>query len=272
MTKPQIVTLLTDFGTRDPYVAAMKGVLLGAAPKAQIVDISHEIPPHDVLAASFVLAQAAPYFPKDTLHVVVVDPGVGTDRRLLAARMGQQTFLMPDNGIITFIAQFMPLEELVLVRNGEFLPANVSATFQGRDILAPVAGQILNGLDLRRLGPRPDTYKSLSLPEPVGNDESMVGQVIYIDHFGNVISNLPVNAIRISFDDPERVQVFCNETPVGPIRDTYGEVEKSQPLALINSMGLLEIAVNQGRASDVFHVKVGDPVRLVRTLLPLKSY
>ncbi|MHC4294610.1 MAG: SAM hydrolase/SAM-dependent halogenase family protein, partial [Planctomycetota bacterium] len=162
MAKRAIVTLLTDFGTADPYVAAMKGILLTAAPEAQIVDISHEVPPQDILRGGMVLAQVAQYYPPETLHLIVVDPGVGTERRILAGRFGGQRFLFPDNGIITFVAQSTPLDELVVVRNTKYLPVRQpSQTFHGRDIFAPLAGHLLSGVQLDKLGPRPDTYKML---------------------------------------------------------------------------------------------------------------
>jgi S-adenosylmethionine hydrolase len=257
-----IVTLLTDFGSRDPYVAAMKGALLRAAPSANIVDISHEMPGHDILAASFALAQAAPYFPPGTLHVVVVDPGVGTERRIMAARFGGQVYLFPDNGVITFVASAQPLEEIVSVRSTRYLPQHVSATFHGRDIFAPLAGHILGGLDLRHLGPQPDTYKLLELPEPQQSAAALVGEVIYVDHWGNLISNIPEALVRQRFGDVERLVVTCEGQEIGPLCVTYGFVPRSQPLALFNSMGYLEVAVNRGSAAAALSASGGSEVRI----------
>lgn len=264
MAKEALVTLLTDFGTRDPYVAAMKGVLLRGCPRARLVDLSHEVPAHDVLAAAFILAESAPYFPPETLHVVVVDPGVGTERRILAARFGRQNFLFPDNGVIGFIARALPLEAIVVVRSTRYLPPiNPSMTFHGRDIFAPVAAHILNGVDIRQLGPQPDTYKLLDISAPSEQGGGLTGEVIYADTFGNLITNISEEVVRERWESLGRLHVHCNGRDVGTLQGTYAFVEPSQPLALFNSMGLLEIAVNRGRASDVLEAGIGAEVRVV---------
>ena len=263
MARRALATLLTDFGTRDPYVAAMKGVILSRCPHANLVDITHEIPPQDVLAASFVLAEAARYFPPQTLHVVVVDPGVGTDRDILAARYAGQLFLFPDNGVITQVDVSMATEEIVIVRDTQYLPAGrPSMTFHGRDVFAPVAGHILNGLDIRLLGPRPETYKLLDIPAAQADDDSVRGEIIYVDGFGNLISNIAADLVGDRFEGLDRVTVTCAGRPVGPVRGTYGFVERGSVLAVINSMSLLEVAVNGGRADETLGLGVGADVRV----------
>lgn len=263
MAKSRLVTLLTDFGTRDPYVAAMKGAILRVCPAAQIVDISHDVPAQDVLAGAFVLAQATPFFPPETLHVVVVDPGVGTSRSILAARLDGQLFLFPDNGIITFVAQALPMEAIVAVRNIKALrPGPESMTFHGRDIFAPVAGRILNGMSIADLGPQPGTYKLLDLPAPVEQVDWIIGQVIYVDHFGNLISNIPQELIVGRREDMQQAVVMCGRRDVGTLRQTYDDVAEGEAAALFNSMKLLEIAVNCGRACDVFGADVGTEICL----------
>ncbi|HUS48501.1 MAG TPA: SAM-dependent chlorinase/fluorinase [Phycisphaerae bacterium] len=265
MAKQRLVTLLTDFGTRDPYVAAMKGVILSACPHAQVVDISHDIPPQDVLAAAVVLAQATRYFPPDTLHVVVVDPSVGTNRRILAGRFGGQVFLFPDNGVITFVAESTPAEALVSVSNTTYLPPRPpSMTFHGRDIFAPVAGHILNGVPLSRLGPQPQKYELLDIPAPAERQGGLVGEVIYVDRFGNMVSNVSDEALGRWCKDPAAVRVVCAGRNVGPLQGTYAFAGVGEPLALFNSMGLLEVAVNRGRACDVLRAGVGCEVRLLQ--------
>lgn len=262
MAKRDLVTLLTDFGTRDPYVAAMKGVLLQACPRARIIDIGHEVPAQDVLTASFLLAQAAPWFPPETLHVAVVDPGVGTERAILAARMGGQIFLCPDNGLLTLPAKVMPLEQLVMVENPTYLPREPhSLTFQGRDVFAPLAGQILNGADLDRLGRMPRTYKILDLREPECTTDGISGEIIYVDRFGNLISNISRGMIQ---KDPDLMDgvVECAARTVGHMKGTYADAPAGTPLALINSMDLLEVAVSMGRACDEFGVREGAQVLL----------
>ncbi len=267
MPRTQIVTLLTDFGTRDPYVAAMKGVILSQVPRAQIVDLSHEVPAHDVLAASMVLAQAAPWFPPGTVHVVVVDPGVGTDRRILAGQFGQHTYLFPDNGVITMIAAHQPLRSLVTVRTVAPSPADTpSMTFHGRDIFAPAAARLLEGEPLHKLGPQPQTHRLLDLPQPRDADGALVGEVIYVDHFGNLVTNIASGTIEKRWPFLHRLSVYCQGRDIGPLQGTYGFAGEGELLALFNSMGLLEIAVNQGRASDELGADVGTEVRVVGPL------
>lgn len=264
MAKRKLVTLLTDFGREGPYVAAMKGVLLSGCPDARIVDISHEVPVHDVLAAGLVLAHTAPWFPPGTLHVVVVDPTVGTDRQLLYARFGGRQFLFPDNGVISLVAASMPLEMIRACRNAEHVPsAPASSTFHGRDVFAPLAARLLEGLDPRLLGPTPQTYKMLDTPQLREEPDRIVGQVLYVDHFGNLVSNISADRISRRWQDPDRTVVFCAGSEVGTPVVSYGYVEPGRPLALINSMGLLEVAVNQGRACDLLSAGVGDEVSIV---------
>jgi hypothetical protein len=264
MPKARLLTLLTDFGAQDAYVAAMKGVILRVCPRAQIVDIAHELPAHDVLAAAMVLAEAAPCFPPDTLHVVVVDPGVGTDRAILVGRFGDQWYLFPDNGVITFVAERAAPEALHVVSGPAAPPpAGASATFHGRDVFAPLAGRILEGLDPRRLGPQPAAYKLLDVPACRQQDDALIGQVVYVDRFGNLVSNIRRRQVQQWRADLDRLRVRCAGRDVGGIRRAYGFVPEGQAVALLNSMGLLEVAVNCGRAADVLDAGVGAPVRVV---------
>ncbi len=260
MAKRSIVTLTTDFGTADPYVAAMKGVILTRSPHANIVDITHEVPPQDIASGAFVLAQAAPHFPPETVHVVVVDPGVGTDRRIIAARFGGQLFLVPDNGIITFIAEVLPLEQMAVVVSTQFLPPDASLTFHGRDIFAPIASHLLNGLNIAKLGPVPSSYKMLDIAAPDLEDGQIVGQVIHVDRFGNLISNISSRSLAAA---EGTVTVTCGGQDVGEIKPTYGMADSDTSLALVNSMGYVEVAVNRGRACDRLSAGVGTEVRIV---------
>jgi len=264
MPRRPILTLLSDFGLSDPYVAEMKGVILSIQPLAATVDITHQIPPGDVLAGAVALRQALPYFPEGTVHCAVVDPGVGTERRILAARYGGQTIVAPDNGLISFVDRDQPLSEIVVIRNDRyFLPGPTSATFHGRDIMAPVAAYIAGGLALAKLGPAPEKFKLLDLPEPRSEDGGvLVGQVIYVDRFGNLISNIPAPLLEESLGDRVAAVVSCAGREVGAIQATYDFGEPGQPLALINSMSLLEVAVNGGKACDVLGAGVGAEVRV----------
>ena len=260
-----LATLLTDFGTRDPYVAQMKGVLLSICPGAQVVDITHEVAPQEVLEGAFILAQAAWCFPKGTVHVAVVDPGVGGDRKVLAARIDGQYFLAPDNGLLSFAAANRSLEELVAVRNVDFLPPpGAPMTFHGRDVFAPLAGHILNGLDIRRLGPQPQTYKLLDLAEPGLDGDDLVGQVIYIDRFGNLISNIPAATVSHQWPNLDGLRLTCAGRDAGTLQGTYSFVPPGEPLAVFNSMGLVEVAVNLGLARDHFNAAIGSEIRITR--------
>jgi len=265
-----LVTLLTDFGNSDPYTAAMKGVILSICPQARLVDISHEIPPHDVLSAAFVLWQSALYFPQGTLHVVVVDPGVGTDRRILAAKIGGQLFLAPDNGVISLVAKELPMQAIAAVRNFDYLPADphqrLSATFHGRDIFAPLAGQICNGLAIQKLGPQPNTFKTLDIPVPQWEKGELVGQVVYIDRFGNLVTNIPRRMVEQHWPCMDRLRVYCGGQEAGAFAGAYGFVRLGALLAMLNSMGLVEIAVNQGRAADVLECQIASQVRILEVL------
>jgi len=266
MARQRLITLLTDFGTSDHYVAAMKGVMLSVAPGAALVDITHDIPPGDILAGAFVLAQALPYFPPGTVHCVVVDPTVGTDRRALAAVFGGQTVVFPDNGVITFVNRSRPLEAIAVIRDeAYFLSPALSSTFHGRDMFAPVAAHLAAGLDVGRLGPQPENMTLLELPEPQRQGRAEVlGQVLHVDRFGNLISNIPAAMLDSASVGDGPWEVFCGDRSVGPLRPTYAFAEPGQPLALVNSMGLVEVAVNGGSAAEELGAGVGTAVR-VRT-------
>jgi S-adenosyl-L-methionine hydrolase (adenosine-forming) len=261
MARQRIATLLTDFGTRDPYVAEMKGTILQICPEATLVDVTHDIAPHDVLGAAFTLAQVAPRFPQGTVHVVVVDPGVGTHRAILALQYGGQRFICPDNGVITFIAQRFDIESLFSVQNARyFAPDEASQTFQGRDIFAPAAAHLLNGIPISRLGEQPAKPMLLDIPQPEGDERSIRGEIIYVDRFGNLISNIPESMLRQRWPRLEAMTVTCGGKETGPLRPAYGYAGDEAPMSLINSMKLLEVAVNCQRACDVFGAGIGAPI------------
>ncbi len=264
MARQRLVTLLTDFGRRDAYVAAMKGVILSRCPRTRIVDLSHEIPAQDVMAAALVLDEASRFFPKDTLHVVVVDPGVGTERRILAARAGGQDFLFPDNGVASLVLDRAPAEAIVAVRNPAFLDATIAPTFHGRDIFAPVAAAMLNGLAMSKLGPEPASMQLLDVPGCEAADGEVAGQVIYVDGFGNLVTNIPERLVREGWADLDALAATCGGQPVGGFQAAYAFVEPGESLVLFGSAGRVEIAINRGRACDAFDAGVGTEVRLGR--------
>ncbi|MBT7171344.1 MAG: SAM-dependent chlorinase/fluorinase, partial [Phycisphaerales bacterium] len=214
---------------------------------------------------AYVLAHAAPYFPEGSIHVVVVDPGVGTDRSILVGQFGGQLFIFPDNGVITIIRKMLPLEGLVSVRDYKFLgDREVSPTFHGRDVFAPLAAAVSNGLRISDLGPTPPTYKLLDLPEPIWAGGTLVGKVVYVDRFGNLITSINERHIRERFLPHGEFQISCNGHKVSGLKTTYGQAGLGEPLALIDSMGDLELAVNLGRACDEFDARPGMTVEVAQ--------
>jgi len=258
-----IVTLTTDFGQRDHYAAAMKGVILQIAPRSVVVDVTHQIAPHNVLQAAFVIRQVWPSFPQGTIHVVVVDPGVGTARRILAAQYDGQIIICPDNGILSFLQRDAPLEMLREVMNRNLFARVVSATFHGRDVMAPVAGHLSRGLKLTDVGPPTDRLEMLDLPRPERMpDHTVHGKVIYTDGFGNLVTNLTRDDLTRAFNARPGAHAWLEEHDLGPVRQTYAQVEPGRALALIGSIGMLEVAVNQGNAAEHFKAGVGTPVTI----------
>lgn len=244
------ITLLTDFGECDHYVACMKGVILQWAPTAPIIDVTHAIEPQDVVHAAFVLRQVFEHFPPGTIHVAVVDPGVGSPRRSLAARYSGQTVLAPDNGLLTFVHRDFALEELRSIENTQLFEPNVSATFHGRDIFAPIAGHLWQGMSFEKVGPEIAELELLNIDHPKTLDHGgLEGQVLYIDHFGNVISNISAEDLVAVERPPDRLNVQIGPLSVGPVSRTYSDVSPGEVVAVIGSTGMLEIAINQGNAA-----------------------
>jgi S-adenosylmethionine hydrolase len=252
-----IVTLTTDFGEDSPYVAAVKGVVLAVNPAARLVDLSHQIPPQDIVHAAVFLASAIPFFPSGVIHVVVVDPGVGTERDLLYIEADGHRLLAPDNGCWTLL----PAASVVR-RLGEpaYWRPEVSATFHGRDILAPVAGWLSRGLDPDVLGPAVTTWERLELPPVRREGDGVRGEVILVDHFGNLITNIPGAALGPPGGQPMLVRV--GTAPVERRVRTYGEAEPGALVALVSSGGYLEIAVARGSAAERLKARRGTPVVL----------
>ena len=243
---PALVTLTTDFGEQDAYVAAMKGVILSRAPRTAVIDLSHAIPPQACFEAAYFLAGAVPWFPPGAVHVVVVDPGVGTERRAIAARWRDQILIAPDNGVLTLLDQQRPLDAVRRIDHPDCRLEPMSATFHGRDLFAPTAGLIAAGFPFKRVGPLLADPVHLPLARPETRPEGIVGAVIHIDRFGNAITNLPAD--RFSGDQP--VRITAGTVEVTDIRRTYGDAAPGETLALIGSTGHLEIAVNQGHAAQ----------------------
>jgi S-adenosylmethionine hydrolase len=256
--KPAIVTLTTDFGTGGPYAAALKGVLLGLAPGVTIVDVCHDISPQNILEGGFVLAGIADVFPPGTVHLAVVDPGVGTDRRLIAVEVARQWFVLPDNGLVTGVARGRAVTAIREITNPSLRRSVVSATFHGRDILAPAAAHLLRGGDPAELGPARERFIELRNFEPNPDDHGFVGEVIYRDAFGNLITNISADRLADTTLDGWEVEI-AGEVIRG-ISRTYGESGTGSLLALIGSSGWLEVAVANGDAARQLTAGAGTTV------------
>lgn len=253
-----IITLTTDFGDASPYVAAMKGVILGINPAARIVDLSHAIPPQDIRHAAFFIASAIPYFPADVLHVIVVDPGVGTDRAILYIELGDHRLLVPDNGCWTWLGDNP--KRVIRLAEPRYWRPTVSSTFHGRDIFAPTAAHLSLGLDPARLGPAATSWSRLEMPAAKKIPNGWVGEVIFVDRFGNLISNIRVDA---DGKPPAILTVGKRRLSRGFrwVR-TYGEAKPGQLVALVSSTGTLEVAVAQGNAAKRLGAGIGTPTAI----------
>ena len=265
-----IITLTTDFGLADGYVGTMKGVILGIAPTAIVVDISHDILPpspqdwgaRGVREAAYTLYAAYPYFPQGTIHVVVVDPGVGSERRAIALRTPQATFVAPDNGVLSYVVAGERVEEIVHLTNPRYHLSPASCTFHGRDIFAPAAAHLARGIPLAELGQPLAEIIVFPLPRPQARpDGAIVGQVIHVDRFGNLITSITATDLA----DHSLLGASVIEIKGQSIRgiaSNYAEVATGKLLALVGSSDRLEIAVSGGSASQALEAKVGDEVLL----------
>jgi S-adenosylmethionine hydrolase len=251
-----LITLTTDFGEDSPYVAAMKGIILSINPAARLLDLSHAIPPQDIPHTAWFTSSALPWFPADTIHVVVVDPGVGTRRELLYIECCGQRILAPDNGCWTWLDQKKKPTVRRLRERRWWLPT-VSATFHGRDILAPVAAQLSLGIEPALLGPKTTRWTQLKQETPFCRPGRVLGSVVFVDRFGNLITNVPAAAVG---QPPEELTVGAN--PIADFRwvRTYGEAQRGEVVALFGSTGHLEVAVVEGSAGALFAAKFGTAV------------
>ena len=252
-----IVAVTTDFGLRDPYVGIMTGVMLGINPETRIVDVTHHVAPQDVAHGSFVLASAATVFPAGTVHLAVVDPGVGGKRRALAVRTSQQFFVAPDNGLLSDVLDKTDDFEAVELTNPEYFRQEVSHTFHGRDIFAPVAAHLSRGVRLSELGSVVSDPIRLRSPQPVAKDDGIEGRVRFIDHFGNIVTNISGSMIS----DPH-AEIALGEVRIEGLAHAYETAAEGRPLAIINSYGLLEIAVRGGNAAARLGARRGTHVNV----------
>jgi len=252
-----LVTLTSDFGSDDSYVGVMKGVILRICPSCRLIDLTHSIPQGDVLKASFALRSAVKYFPVGTVHLAVVDPGVGGSRFPVAIHAGDMYFVGPDNGLFWFLAEQDPPSKAVILKNDSFTLPQTSTTFHGRDIFAPVAAHLASGVALENLGPplhKQLVTRALPKVERIGST-SLRGHVIYVDHFGNCVSNISPEEVGCDLSGSWAVELRGH--PPLPIGSYYGQVDDGSPIALIGSSGNLEIAVRNGSAAEKLNLGVG---------------
>ena len=260
-----VITLLTDFGTHDAYVAIMKGVILKINPRATIVDITHWIDSQDVHQAAYAIGSSYRFFPSETVHVVVVDPGVGSCRAVVALRLAEQTFLAPDNGVLTPLLDKQPTEKIVKVENTDFFLNPLSRTFHGRDVFAPVGAHLSLGLPLDQLGASIESgaLVRLDLVQPrLENGGRLSGTVIDVDRFGNLITNICWPFVKRHYPtaDHNSLRFAIGGHRLNVLSPTYNSVKPGTPLVLVGSRGLFEISVNQGNASRFFAARRGTSI------------
>jgi S-adenosylmethionine hydrolase len=253
-----VITLTTDFGLVDPFVGIMKGIIAARAPGATVIDVTHGIPPQDVRAGALVLRHAVPYFPHGSVHVAVVDPGVGMERRALCVETATGSLVGPDNGVLSFAAPSDAVRRIVHLTDERFFLPRRSDTFHGRDVFAPVAAALATGTAAVALGVEVRDMVRIDLPSPRVEERTVRGEVIYVDRFGNLVTNVgreTVDRLR-----HRRPTVRVADKPVGPIVTAYGALARGAAGAVVNSWDLLEIAVRDGSARDRLGVGVGEPV------------
>ncbi len=291
MRRQRVITLLTDFGYQDAYVGIMKGVIAGINPLANIIDICHNVPPQDIFNGAYLLYTAYKYFPKNTIHVAIIDPGVGSKRDIVCIKTKDYFFLVPNNGLLSFIVQEEKPKGIFRVTNNKYFLPTTSNTFHGRDIFAPVAAHLSLGIKPQLLGIKINQLTLLDIPKPTSKKTGLLeGQIIYIDRFGNLITNIKrehltqyslnqtQNKDQWSEDrsqtsdtlkktSKKKIPLPCNtiETNIGKkkitgLSKTYTDAKPGEPLVLFGSAGFLEVSVNQGNAQEYFKVDKGGKI------------
>ncbi|MBI4221115.1 MAG: SAM-dependent chlorinase/fluorinase [Planctomycetes bacterium] len=283
--QPRVITLLTDFGNQDAYVGIMKGVIAGINPFANIVDICHSISPQDIFSGAYLLYTSYKYFPRKTIHVAVVDPGVGSRRNIICVEAKNYFFLAPDNGILSFIIQDEKPKSIFRITNNKYFLSSLSNTFHGRDVFAPVAAYLSLGVRPQKMGIKINQLKQLDMPKPVHKKTGQVeGQIIYIDRFGNLITNIKKEYLvkwvggqksEVGSQKPDTCKKASKEkilsqrdtmeTTIGMkkivgLSKTYTDAKPGEPLVLFGSAGFLEVSINQGNAQKYFKVDKGSKI------------
>ena len=260
MRKP-IITLLTDFGTTGHYVASMKGVILNINPLCTLIDITHQVSPHDIQEGAFILDKTYFYFPKGTIHLSVVDPGVGGARKAVLLVTQNYFFVGPDNGLFTLVAQREKVKQVVALFQKKYFLSKVSNTFHGRDIFAPVAAHLSLGIKPNVFGYEVNSLKKLQFGKPVIKEGKLLGEILHIDTFGNLVSNIDEEKL-FRFIKGRTFAIRVGRTLIRSLKKGYWEGNKGEGIGLIESGGFLEISINKGNAQKVLKVKKGDPIQI----------
>jgi S-adenosyl-L-methionine hydrolase (adenosine-forming) len=258
-----VIALLSDFGTRDHYVGVMKGVIIGICPDVTLVDITHEIAPHDVMDGALELAASYKFFPAGTIFLAVVDPGVGSARRGVAAEIGDYRFVCPDNGLLSAIVRHVPPKKVVELTERRYARPTVSRTFEGRDRFAPAAAWLAKGIQLAAMGRNVADYTRVDIPLPVVGDDGIGGTVLRLDRFGNLVTNIDRKTFE-KFGKEGAVQIGAGIRTVGRLVATYADIQPGEVCALFGSTDHLELAANAGSAADALGLSRGAPIKITR--------
>ncbi len=262
-----IITLITDFGTDDEYAGIMKGVILSINPSVNIIDVTHGIDPQDLIHAAYIIQYSYSYFPEGTVHVIVVDPTVGSDRSIISLEAMGHFFIAPDNGVLKFIIDEGNVDSIIHVNNARFFLEPVSRTFHGRDIFAPVSAHLSMGVQINELGTplEQKNLADLSIPKPNFSDKGeLTGLIVSIDRFGNLITNIDKAVIDKFYnsDMGKKLEIIVGRRKIRGLSPNYNSVKPNCPIAVIGSRRYLEIAVNCGSAKNHFMVEKGDTIRV----------
>lgn len=262
----RVVSLLTDFGLRDVYVAEMKAVILHICPEARIVDVSHMVEKFNVRMGAFLLACAAPYFPEGTVHVAVVDPGVGTERRAIIVETRRSLFVGPDNGLLMLAAEKEGIEHVYEIKNKAYMRPEVSHTFHGRDIFAPSAAHLARGVAPKEFGPEIADYMVPTYVQPKLKGNQVEGEILHVDNFGNLVTNISAEELKnVGIREGVMVKaVIGGEKALLKLCSAYGEAARGEILALVGSHGFLEFSVNLGNAAERFKTQAGTRIAVSR--------
>jgi len=259
-----IITLTTDFGLEDSYVGQVKGAILKNNISVSVIDICHSIPAHDILSAAITIHTSYRYFPRGSVHLIIVDPGVGSQRNILVAATEEHLFIAPDNGVLSLLFKDSEFKSIHRVENASLFPSEVSSTFHARDIMAPIAAALAGGMPLDTVGPSVQITSCvlMELPEPVISENKIDGQILHIDRFGNIRTNITTTDLS-TFQPMNFGGIRLRGHQVDTISNTYSDAPSGRLVALIDSSGYLEIAMNRGNAAELTKCKQGDPILLI---------